>query len=152
MATPIFTPPPGTYPAAQTVSIGTTTGGATIRYTTDGSSPSETAGTVYSSPLAISVNTTLQAIAYQSGMTDSTIASGVMNYPVRLAVLHPAARHLWERTDCVHQRHHQRRDHPLYHGWHIADRDCGYALQQFGEYQHRYRVKGNRLYGRHGRQ
>ena len=31
------------------VTISTTTGGATIRYTTDGTTPSETAGTVYSS-------------------------------------------------------------------------------------------------------
>ena len=39
------------------MTISTATSGATIRYTTDGSTPSETAGTVYSSPMNISANT-----------------------------------------------------------------------------------------------
>ena len=38
-ATPTFTPAAGTYSSAQSVTISTTTGGATIRYTTDGSTP-----------------------------------------------------------------------------------------------------------------
>ena len=59
------------------MTISTTTGGATIRYTTDGSTPSSTAGTVYSSPVNISATATLQAIAYETGLTDSSVASGV---------------------------------------------------------------------------
>ena len=42
-AAPTFSPAAGTYSSAQTVTISTTTSGATIRYTTDGSTPSETA-------------------------------------------------------------------------------------------------------------
>ncbi len=66
------------------MTISTTTGGATIRYTIDGSTPSETAGTIYSGPVNISSTTTLKAIAYESGMTDSAIFSatytiGVVN-------------------------------------------------------------------------
>jgi len=76
-ATPTFTPVAGTYGTAQTVTISTTTGGASIRYTTDGTTPSDTVGTVYSTPVSISVNTTLQAIAYNTGMANSTVASGV---------------------------------------------------------------------------
>ena len=57
----------GTYGTAQLVTISTTTNGATIRYTTDGSTPSEIAGTVYSSPVTISADLTLQAIAYATG-------------------------------------------------------------------------------------
>ena len=38
-AAPTFTPAAGTYTAAQSVTISTTTSGATIRYTTDGSTP-----------------------------------------------------------------------------------------------------------------
>ena len=65
------------------MTISTTTGGATIRYTTNGTTPSSTVGTVYSSPVNISSNTTLQAIAYESGYTNSTVASGVytLNVP-----------------------------------------------------------------------
>ena len=76
-AAPTFTPAPGLFASAQQVSIGTTTNGATIRYTTDGSTPTETAGTVYSSALTISSNTTLQAIAYASGMNDSPETLGL---------------------------------------------------------------------------
>ncbi len=53
----------GAYGPAQSVTISTTTGGATIRYTTDGSTPSATAGTMYSTPVSISATTTLNAIA-----------------------------------------------------------------------------------------
>jgi hypothetical protein len=75
VATPIFSPAAGTYTSAQTVSISTTTGGASINYTTDGSTPSETAGTLYSGPITVSATTTINAIAYASGMTDSAVAS-----------------------------------------------------------------------------
>ena len=47
-ATPTFTPPAGNYSSTQSVTISTTTPGASIRYTTDGSTPSSTTGTVYS--------------------------------------------------------------------------------------------------------
>ena len=75
-ATPTFSPAAGSYGSAQSVTIGTTTGGATIRYTTDGSTPTETAGTVYSSAVNIAASCTLEAIAYKSGDTDSAVASG----------------------------------------------------------------------------
>jgi MSHA biogenesis protein MshQ len=58
------------------VTISTTTSGASIRYTTDGSTPSETAGTLYSGPVAVSSSLTLKAIAYESGYADSSVASG----------------------------------------------------------------------------
>jgi len=77
VAPPTFNPPGGTYTSAQNVTIASTTGGASIRYTTDGSTPSETAGTVYSGPVNISSTTTLNAIAYKSGSSDSTITSAI---------------------------------------------------------------------------
>lgn len=73
---PQFSPVPGTYNTAQTVTITSATSGATIRYTTDGSAPSETNGTIYTSPVAINATTTLQAIAYASGLLDSNVTSG----------------------------------------------------------------------------
>ena len=51
-ATPTFNPAAGTYSSAQSVTISTTTGGATINYTTNGTTPSSTVGTVYSNPVA----------------------------------------------------------------------------------------------------
>ncbi|HXB02004.1 MAG TPA: glycoside hydrolase family 88 protein [Opitutaceae bacterium] len=75
VAAPTFNPGGGTFSSAQTVTISTTTSGASIRYTTDGSAPSETVGTLYSSPVSISTTTTLNAIAYKSGMTDSAVTS-----------------------------------------------------------------------------
>jgi len=77
VAPPTFTPPAGTYAISQTVTITTTTSGASIRYTLDGSAPSETAGTLYSGPVSINLTETLKAIAYETGMTDSTITSGL---------------------------------------------------------------------------
>ena len=73
---PTFTAAAGTYSAAQNVTISTTTSGASIRYTTNGTTPSATVGTVYSSPVAISASSTLQAIAYETGLTNSAITSG----------------------------------------------------------------------------
>jgi thermitase len=75
VAAPTFSPGAGTYTSAQSVTIGTTTGGASIRYTTDGSTPSETAGTVYSRPIAVSSSMTIKAIAYAAGMADSAVVS-----------------------------------------------------------------------------
>ena len=74
-AAPVFSPAAGTYTTAQNVTITSATGGASIRYTTDGSTPSETAGTVYSGPVHVSANLTLKAIAYAAGFTDSTVTS-----------------------------------------------------------------------------
>ncbi|HZP61325.1 MAG TPA: chitobiase/beta-hexosaminidase C-terminal domain-containing protein [Opitutaceae bacterium] len=72
---PAFSPAGGTYTSAQSVSISDSTSGASIRYTTNGSTPSETSGTVYSSPVYISATTTLKAIAYKSGSSDSSVTS-----------------------------------------------------------------------------
>jgi polygalacturonase len=75
VAAPVFTPGGGTYSSTQSVSISTTTSGATIRYTTDGSAPTETNGTLYSGPVVISSTTTLKALAYESGFSDSSVTS-----------------------------------------------------------------------------
>ena len=63
---PTFSVPHGFYDTPQTVAISTPTSGATIVYTTDGSTPQVDAnlnvinGTLYVNPLAISVTTTLR--------------------------------------------------------------------------------------------
>jgi hypothetical protein len=75
VAAPAFSVAAGTYTSAQSVTLSTTTSGAAIRYTTDGSTPTSTSGTVYSGAVTISATTTLKAIAYESGWTDSAVAS-----------------------------------------------------------------------------
>jgi len=72
---PTFSPGGGTYTVAQNVTIISATSGASIRYTLDNSTPSETAGTTYSGPVNISSTATLRAIAYKSGFTDSGVTS-----------------------------------------------------------------------------
>jgi hypothetical protein len=75
VATPVFSPGGGSYTSAQSVTISDSTSGASIRYTINGSTPSETAGTIYSGPVNISSTETLKAIAYESGDSDSAVAS-----------------------------------------------------------------------------
>jgi sugar lactone lactonase YvrE len=72
---PAFTPPGGTFAGGQTVTISTTTSGAVIRYTTDGSTPTETVGTVYSTAVTVAATETIMAIAYQAGSADSAVAA-----------------------------------------------------------------------------
>ena len=96
-AAPTFNPVPGAYSGAQTVTISTTTAGATMRYTTDGSVPSETHGTLYSAPVALSTVANLQAIVYKSGDADSTVTAGVYTLPLPVTnglVLHLTAESL----------------------------------------------------------
>jgi hypothetical protein len=83
-ATPVFDPPSGSFGTTQTVTITSATPGATIRYTTDGSTPSASVGTIYSGLLTVATNTTLKAIAYRSGYLDSAVATA--NYTIVLPV------------------------------------------------------------------
>ncbi len=80
VAAPILSPGGGTYTSAQSVSVSSATGGASFRYTTDGSTPSETAGTIYSIPVSISTTTTLKVIGFESGFTDSTVTSATYTF------------------------------------------------------------------------
>jgi 6-phosphogluconolactonase (cycloisomerase 2 family) len=73
---PVFSPAAGTYADPQVITLSTLTAGATIRYTTDGSTPTETIGTLYSAPVPIAASTTLKAVAYRSGWTTSSVTSG----------------------------------------------------------------------------
>ena len=71
---PTSSPAAGTYTSVQSVTLSSSTSGATIYYTIDGSTPT-TSSTVYSSAISIGSTTTLKAIAVKSGMTNSTVMS-----------------------------------------------------------------------------
>jgi|GEM_PF-1807668 len=74
VATPTFSPAGGAYGSAQTVTISSTTSGAAIYYTTDGTTPTS-GSSLYSSPITVSSSTTLKAIAVKSGLTTSSAAT-----------------------------------------------------------------------------
>ncbi len=82
VAAPTFSPGTGTYNAPQQVTISTTTFGASVRYTTDGSTPTSTSGVLYNGPVTINTTATVNAIAYATGMTDSAVSSAVYTLPV----------------------------------------------------------------------
>ena len=74
--TPVFSPAAGTYAEAQTVSISSATEGASIHYTTDGTTPT-TASAVYTQPIPVSVTTTVKALAVKEGFSDSAVATAI---------------------------------------------------------------------------
>jgi hypothetical protein len=83
-ATPTFSPAPGTYTSVQTVTISDTTPGATIYYTTDGTTPT-TASTKYTGAITVSSSETINAVAVVSGLSNSAVASGVYTLNLPLA-------------------------------------------------------------------
>jgi hypothetical protein len=86
-AAPSFSPggstvstPPYVYPGPQAVVISTATSGASIRYTVDGTTPTKTVGTLYTGPVTLGANTTLKAIAYKTGLTDSNVTTATYTF------------------------------------------------------------------------
>jgi alpha-tubulin suppressor-like RCC1 family protein len=73
---PQMSPAGGTYGTAQSVSLSTTTSGASIRYTTDGSDPTGSSA-LYSSALNIDTSTTLRAKAFKTNWVDSSTTTAV---------------------------------------------------------------------------
>jgi hypothetical protein len=86
-STPTFSPSAGTYSSAQSVTMSDATSGATIYYTTDGTTPT-TSSTKYTGPITVSSTETLQAIAVATGDANSASASGL--YTISLPTSEPA--------------------------------------------------------------
>jgi len=74
VATPTFSVAAGTYGSTQSVSLASSTPGATIHYTTDGSTPS-TSSLTYTSPISVPQSLTITAYAVEYGYTDSAVTS-----------------------------------------------------------------------------
>jgi hypothetical protein len=73
-ATPTFSLAAGTYTGAQAVTIGDTTSGAKIYFTTDGTTPT-TGSSVYSAAVQVLSTETIQALAVAGGYTNSAVAT-----------------------------------------------------------------------------
>jgi hypothetical protein len=81
-ATPTFSPPAGTYTGAQSVAISSASSGVSIAYTTDGSTPTESGGSVTNGTLlsnggsvSVSTSLTLKAIAFGGAFSDSAVGT-----------------------------------------------------------------------------
>ncbi len=87
---PICTPVAGTYTDNQSVTIASSTEGAAIYYTTDGTKPSASNGAKYTTPISVtgtegqSVVTTIKAVAVMDGMQDSEVQT--FTYTIRIPV------------------------------------------------------------------
>ena len=89
---PTANPTVGTYSENQSVALTSSTEGATIYYTTDGSEPTITGGTTkqYTAPILVtgiegqSITTTIKAIAVKNGMQDSSVET--FTYTIQIPV------------------------------------------------------------------
>jgi hypothetical protein len=77
---PTFSPAAGTYSASQSVTIRDAMAGATIHYTTNGTTPT-TSSTIYSGPIQVSTTETIKAIAVETGYSPSAVASATYTLP-----------------------------------------------------------------------
>jgi len=89
-ATPVFSPVAGTYATAQSVKITSTTSGAVIYYTTNGTTPT-TASTKYTAAITVSASETIKAIAVATGYANSPVASAAYAIEAVMPVFSPVA-------------------------------------------------------------
>ena len=89
-AIPTFSIPGGTYTSTQTVTISVSTPGATIYYTTNGTTPT-TASTRYTGALIVNSTETLEAIATASGYSTSPVATATYTISLPVASLSPTS-------------------------------------------------------------
>lgn len=79
VAEPLFTPPSCLFYPSTNVTISCATAGATIRYTLDGSNPTESS-TPYTGAITVSDDVTIKARAWKSGMNPSVIVTATYTY------------------------------------------------------------------------
>jgi len=73
-ADPLISPPGGGFQDSVQVALSTTTSGATIRYTIDGSTPTS-GSAVYSGPFTLTQSATVRAVAMKSGLQNSGVSA-----------------------------------------------------------------------------
>ena len=75
----------GIYNSAQSVAITCLTPGAQIRYTTNGTKPTETTGTIYAAPINVTSTTVIRAAAYLAGAAPSNVDTHSYIFPATVA-------------------------------------------------------------------
>ena len=81
---------PGIYASTQYVSLSSEIEGSVIYYTVDGSTPTASS-TQYTSPIEVSANTTIKAIAVKMGLLDSNAAEFYYGIQVAVPTADPVA-------------------------------------------------------------
>jgi len=89
-ATPTFSPAAGTYSSAQAVTLSAATPGATIYYTTNGTAPS-TSSAVYAGAIPVGATEVIEAIAAETGYTNSGLARAAYTITMPPPVIPPNA-------------------------------------------------------------
>jgi len=96
LPTPRVLPSSDTFATSQTIVLQSSQPGTTIRYTLDGTIPTESSP-AYASPFALAKNTTLKAVAFATGFRPSEVA-------VRNFVFKPSIQGSWKTTHGVMAR------------------------------------------------
>ena len=89
-AAPVYSPVAGGYHTVQTVTLSDATPGATIYYTTNGSTPT-TQSTPYTGPITVSASETLEAVAIAPGGSLSPVTKSwyTLTLPAAMPVISP---------------------------------------------------------------
>ena len=74
----------GFYESPFQVSLGCASPSVTIRYTLDGSPPTASVGTIYSSPIPINTTTVLRVLAYRSGYLSQPVVTHTYIFPAQV--------------------------------------------------------------------
>ena len=86
--TPIFTPKGGTYTSVQSITITDSMPGASIHFTTDGTTPT-TASNLYSGPITVLATQTIKAMAVASGYSNSAVSTATYTIGAASPVFSP---------------------------------------------------------------
>jgi len=89
-ASPRFSPPAGTYTAAQMVAITAPTPDSTIYYTTNGDTPTSSS-TKYTAKISVTSSETIKAIAIATGLPSSSIATAAYQLAIPAVLTSPTS-------------------------------------------------------------